>query len=218
MMSRPDRTGFPWLARFLVLFGGLGIAFALVVMPILVGMRFADRYEVTTGMDIWGPMISALLGLTTMTISGIFVFVTFRIDRGVQHQVRESVRDYVGGAMRDVISDEISKMKKALTGLLDETRSAVDGDLRSLQGDFRGKTDKLRGQIGSLTDAVNTRFSNVEAKLDTELSKVESRFGDSIAKFEERVQTRVLEARLDDIAGGSEGPGPSDGGTGGGKE
>ena len=40
-------------------------------------------------MNIWAPMLAVLIGLTTVTISGIFLFMTFRIDRGTKRVARD---------------------------------------------------------------------------------------------------------------------------------
>ena len=43
-------------------------------------------------MNVWGPMIAVLVGLTMMTVSGIFIFMTFRIDRGTKLEAREEAQ------------------------------------------------------------------------------------------------------------------------------
>lgn len=188
----------PWVAQFAVVLGALGLAFVLVLLPMLIGMEFSGRYELTSGMDIWGPMVSTLLGLTTMTVAGIFVFMTFRIDRGVRHEVREAVREYIGGAMKRAIAIEMSA-----------TRDRVKAEIEKAEEEFKKKTSELRTEVkneagkvsGAIADfAVRTSrgFSGLEASLNKRLSQIENNVGRSIDEMEGRLRTQVLEANLNE--------------------
>lgn len=86
--SRP----WPWGAQFVLVVLGLLLAGTLLVgLPILVASKFGATYGVSDA-NVWSPMIAALLGLTTMTITGIFLFMTLRIDRGTKNTARTMAR------------------------------------------------------------------------------------------------------------------------------
>ena len=68
------------LAMTALLFGGL----LMVGLPVLSASYLGKVSGDAGGVHVWAPMIATLLGLTTMTVAGIFLFMTFRIDRGVR--------------------------------------------------------------------------------------------------------------------------------------
>ena len=201
--SRPDR-GWPWQAKLIVVLSGLLVAIMLVVLPILIGTQLAQRSEVTTSMDIWGPYLSTLLGLTSMTVAGIFVFMTFRIDRGVKNEVHETVRDYVGVAMREVIAKEISNTSKVVSKSIDDAKRHYDEEVKSVQTKLDKETKQLKTQIDALATSANTGFSELGAALRERLSDIEKTAGDSFEKLRKDLRDRVIEAKpkeaIDDAA------------------
>lgn len=74
----------PWQAQFATLLFVLAIATFLIVLPVLAVRVLDTEYAFSSETDLWSTMIGILLGLTTMTVSGVFVFMTFRIERGAR--------------------------------------------------------------------------------------------------------------------------------------
>lgn len=190
----------PWVAQFAIVLVALGFAFVLVLLPILIGLGFSDRYEVTSSMDIWGPMVSTLLGLTSMTVAGIFVFMTFRIDRGVKHEVREEVREYIGKTMKQVIAKEMADTKKRLTTQIKSTESRFEEETKKLQSQVAKEvakvTEEVNERVGGLADEVKSGLAALGTKLNSRLSEIENNVGASIDEMEQKLRTEVLEANL----------------------
>ena len=55
----------PWVARFILFVLVLLLASFMIGLPVW----SVQRYGATTGIDLWGPVVATLLGLTTMMLN-----------------------------------------------------------------------------------------------------------------------------------------------------
>ena len=186
------------MAQFVVVLGALGLAFVLVLLPMLIAMRFGSQYDLTSGMDIWGPLVSTLLGLTTMTVAGIFVFVTFRIDRGVRHEVREGVREYIGGAMKRAIAIEMSATKEKVKAAVGKAEAEFKAEIGALKAEVKNAAGKVSGEIADFAGRASRGFLDLDARFSKRLAEIEDNVGSDIAEMERRLRTQVLEANLNE--------------------
>ena len=95
----------PWVARFILFVLILLLAAFMIGLPVW----SIQRYGATTEIDLWGPVLATLLGLTTMTVSGIFMFMTFRIDRGTKLKAEWTAKEIAEKTVREVIDKVVGK-------------------------------------------------------------------------------------------------------------
>ncbi len=82
--------------------------FLFVVLPIVfVTMLNPPLLPNETNVDMWGTLIAVLLGLTTMTVTAIFLFMTFRIDREVKEMTKLEAHKVAKKEVRRVVKDEV---------------------------------------------------------------------------------------------------------------
>ena len=97
-----NRTKWPWGAQLFLAVTALVTA---VTLLILIPMRVApDLAKETSGgasLD-FSAMTTVFVGLATMAISGIFLFMTFRIDRGTRRTAREVAEKAAGKAGKKI--------------------------------------------------------------------------------------------------------------------
>lgn len=63
----------------MILLGGVWIG-----IPLLSALKLVEPNLPSEGQVNYQPMMAVLIAMTTATIAGIFVFMTFRIDRGTR--------------------------------------------------------------------------------------------------------------------------------------
>ena len=87
------REKWPWGAQLFLTLAALLVLVGLIVFPPIYS---ATKMSVGSGssdaVQVWTPMLSVLIALTTVTISGIFLFMTFRIDRGTRRIARRQAK------------------------------------------------------------------------------------------------------------------------------
>lgn len=88
-----------WAKPVVVLAG-----FALwIVVPLVSALKLVD-HGVQSGAPVdYQPMMAVLIAMTTATIAGIFLFMTFRIDRGTRFRAEHSARDEVNKKTEDIV-------------------------------------------------------------------------------------------------------------------
>ena len=100
----------PWQAQFA--FAVLALLFLgvlLVGLPMLSALRFPSN---TSTMN-WGPPLTVLVTLTGALITGIFVFMTFRIDRGARFEARKEARKVAKKEAKIVATEATEAARKA---------------------------------------------------------------------------------------------------------
>ena len=110
----PQQTRWPWWGQFLLAVIALSIACVLLIwLP----MEMVAKARNDTG-NAFTTFIAVLVGLTTMTISGMFLFMTFRIDRGARLTAREEARSVAKEEAQKVATEGTKKFaKEAIKGI-----------------------------------------------------------------------------------------------------
>lgn len=104
-------TRWPWWGQFLLALAALGTACVLLIaIPTYIAPTHivpkTDGGEVgTTNLLPLTTLIVVFIGLTTMTISAMFLFMTFRIDRGT----KTTAQRVAGKVARKVAVDKMTK-------------------------------------------------------------------------------------------------------------
>ena len=160
------------LALTALAFGGL----LMVGMPLLLAGYLGKVTGDADGLHVWGPMIATLLGLTTMTVAGIFLFMTFRIDRGVKLKATEVARDEAKQAAIAFLADrDIQACLDRLLKRAEDAANDFDGSLRSKAERAESLVDGLRTQVEEtdveavVREAVEVHFS--PERVDAEIAE-----------------------------------------------
>ena len=148
-----DQTRWPWWGQLILAIVALATACGLlIVIPMyIVPKAIGDADGVSRS---FMAMITVLIGLTTMTISGMFIFMTFRIDRGAKTEAREVAEKEAGKvakkearkAVDDKVGAAVEEAEKEAVRLVGERVRAAgeeaEGEVNSMVQDARRKIDE----------------------------------------------------------------------------
>ena len=172
----------PWGAEFaLALCAMVLAALFLIGLPYVVTIAVdgANVPESPGAAKAWNAIVPSLLGLTTMTISGIFLFMTLRIDRGAKAEARDAAEDKV----KEIIE---SQVKTQLDKLLEEKMEAA--------------IKQIKDRATSSNSIIDVRFVAFDQRLKERFEDADTRIRERIADADERSSERVKAAdkRLSD--------------------
>lgn len=160
----------PWVARFVLFLSILLLAAFMMVLPVW----SVQRYGATSGIDLWGPVMATLVGLTTMTISGIFVFMTFRIDRGAKLTAARTAdriaREIVGNIVREVIGKRIAEARHTINKRLGEASKEME---------------KIKEEVTTTEKRIATAKKQLVERIETLEREMERQFADLKAGMED---------------------------------
>lgn len=168
----------PWGAEFaLALCGMVLVALFLIGLPYVVTIAVdgANGPESPGAAKAWSAIVPSLLGLTTMTISGIFLFMTLRIDRGARAEAREAAEKKV---------EEIIKSK-------------IGAQLNDLLAEARGKNDV---QVEEASQRIKVRADAFNRRMEDNFVAIDVRLGERFEDADERLRERiaVADVRIND--------------------
>ena len=169
--NRDDIRQWPWQAQFAALLFGLAIAAFLIVLPVLVVRVLDTQYAFSSETDLWAAMIAILLGLTTMTVTGVFVFMTFRIDRGARLAAQRTAEK----AMKNYVGDEL---KDGLKRQFDESRPKINRVYSEVQNDVSRFADDTKKKVSDVADEATRNVS----RFADEIKATMSQFADDSVK------------------------------------
>ena len=205
----------PWVARFVLFLLVLLLAAFMIGLPVW----SVQRYGATTGIDLWGPVVAMLLGLTTMTISGIFVFMTFRIDRGTKLRAewtaKEIAKKTVEEVVQKVMGQRIAEAQGAIKNEFDTAKRKVveiDDDLAraksDIDGHFQGAADTMR----TIADKVADAETEISGQFDALQETVKGKFAEVVEQMEKANIDELIRRHVEIHMSTRE---ENDGGTGG---
>ena len=114
-------------------------AFALAGMVIWVGAPLVAAWSLAArtvqagGAMDYQPILVVLVGMTTATITGIFVFMSFRIDRGTRFEAQKIAEKVVRESKIDLAiakDNAIEAVNCALQKIIDESERKVTCKVR----------------------------------------------------------------------------------------
>ncbi len=169
----PDFMQFVLMVPMLLLSG-----FFFIVLPMMVATKFGFSFNEVAGtkvdVEMWGTLIAVLLGLTTMTVTAIFLFMTFRIDR----EVKEITKLAAGEAASRVASRVASEV---ITGAQDKVKE-VEIKMEEVKDKVEVKANEVlaKAEEGlAKAKEVSAKAKEVSDKAKEELAKAE----EELAKF-----------------------------------
>lgn len=194
----------PWVARFVLFLAILLVVGFMMWLPVW----SVERYGATSGLDLWGPVMATLVGLTTMTISGIFVFMTFRIDRGTkltaQWTAQKVAKDTVAELVRKVIGEKIAKTRTTIeeglakaTEEMGEVKKGVTAAKARIDDQFAAASAEMKAmeeKIATAKQQVVKRFGTLETEVEKQFSDLKTGIEKSlhVANVEKLIEEAVL--------------------------
>jgi len=200
--NRKDEEKWPFWAQFTLALVALLFGLLLTVVLPLFGAIYVGRIGGdAVGPGIWAPLIATLLGLTTLTVSGIFVFMTFRIDRGTRLRATTVAEDTAREFLKN--DKEISELRSGVQKSAKvTTQFAVQ-----LRCELNKTKVKTEAHIESKLEEVNEHATDAEARIRSQIGDVERKANNFLAHCKSHVQSAVddrvtpqlVESILDDL-------------------
>ena len=188
--TREDIRPWPWPVQFATLLFVLAIATFLIVLPVLVVRVLDDEYAFSSETDLWAAMIGILLGLTTMTVSGVFVFMTFRIERGARLEAQDTAAKTAKETAKETMDNEkkavINEMNKKLKENFDNSRETMERLFSSVETDVSGLVDGMR----VVKDHVVQGQQNIQHEVSTLVEGME-KVQNQVAQGQQNIQHEV---------------------------
>jgi len=146
------------------------------------------------GVVDYQPILVVLVGMTTATITGVFVFMTFRIDRGTQQEAER------------VANETLEKMKNEVEADVKKMKESVNIDIKRMEESAYNELVKMINESNrSLGDTKRSRDLAID-KMNSEVNglplRVDKAIGEEIDKevtterIREQIADRVTEERL----------------------
>ena len=178
----------PWWGQFIL------AMFAMVLAALfLIGLPYAmtvaiENPEKLHAADVWTAMIPTLMGLTTMTISGIFVFMTFRIDRGARAEAQKTANKAVAEAVDKGIQLEVEKKMDEYLG------GRMQGADRQLESRMKGADRQLESRMKEVDRQLGNRMKEVDRQLEARSEAADKFMEMRLAAIDERLTERFEDA------------------------
>ena len=151
----------------MILLGGVWIG-----IPLMSAWKLGiDSAQAGVQLD-YEPMIATLVAMTTATIAGIFVFMTFRIDRGTRLKAERVAKEKVDEIVKKKFAEFDEESKKKVDGKLDELTSS-DAVKSAIQN--RIPEEKFRDYVQAVL------FANTNGELVAQYARERAKGMDRIA-------------------------------------
>ena len=182
--TKDSRGEWPWWAQFiLAMFAMLLVALFLIGLPYAMTVAIDSQKDLDAS-KVWTAMIPTLLGLTTMTISGIFVFMTFRIDRGARAEARKTADKIVTDTVeRKIQSEVVKEMDEQLANKLKE----VDRHLDSSKRETDSRKEEAKQQLAN-------RMKEAKQQLDSQVEEAKQQLANRMKEADRQLDNRMKEA------------------------
>ena len=166
--EREKDKPWPFLAQFTLAMTALLLAGLLMVgLPVLSVEYFAGNAGDMAGPEFLTIMVTTLVGLTTMTVAGIFLFMTLRIDRGVRHEVRWRTHK--------IATDEVNKLLNMEFGI----RTHIT-DFYQLLKDKKDSVEKYVKEVKNLTNNVKKAISSEAESAKSDINRIAEEEGEKL--------------------------------------
>ena len=202
--TRDDIRPWPWWAQFAALLFVLTIAAFLIVLPVLVVRVLDTEYAFSSETDLWAAMIAILLGLTTMTVSGVFVFMTFRIDRGARLEAKKEAEKEAKKALNkygkkfvddltNKLEDQFDFSKQKISDLYFSVKDDVSEVAEKTKKDVSEVAEKTKKDVSEVADTVKTDVSQLADTVKTDVSQLADRTVETVENQVKESDERIRE-------------------------
>lgn len=166
----------------MILLGGLWIG-----IPLLSALKVIELNFQSEGQVDYQPMMAVLIAMTTATITGVFVFMTFRIDRGTRLKAERVAKDRI----KKVVDEELARFAKTSDGRLNNFRKTSDAELVGFGRTARGKFAEFKrdsdDKLGEFDGASKKRLVAFDAASERKLGEFDENAKSKLVEFEEKL-------------------------------
>ena len=159
----------------------------LFVLALLVGLPFVGVFALNrwagaaSGVDFWGPIVAIMVSVTSMSVSGIFVFMSFRIDRGVRHETRETVREVLGKEMKLAFEEAGKQARKRF----EDAKRVSDDALRGIEAEVRRTDEHIRNQLTQMGAQIDDTKQSIGRQCEEAGKAIQDRFDKQTQNLDE---------------------------------
>ena len=172
---------------------GTLVVVAIAVVAAILEIAFGDLPN--GGMDGTGVNVDAtgwLFAMIALLISGVYVFTTFRIDRGVKSEARETALEFA----REIIPQLFEKeTQKFLNKHADKLKAKANEKLQSaeeqVERQVNASSEAAEKKIGA---AIEKAKANADKRVEEAAEQIEQTFREDITG---RLKSEVQEIALD---------------------
>lgn len=166
----------------MILLGGVWIG-----IPLLSAWKLGyDNAQAAVPMD-YEPMMALLIAMTTVTITGIFVFMTFRIDRGTRLKAERVAKEKVN----ELVEAELAEFAKTSEEELDEFCRASRDELSKFGTTARGKFAEFKkdsdDKLGEFEGASKKKLGEFDATSERKLGEFNENAKSKLVEFEKNL-------------------------------
>ena len=181
-LRRMGESKWPWWGQLILAIVALGTACSLlIVIPTHVASMHGEVGVVNRSLM---AMITVFVGLTTMTISGMFLFMTFRIDRGAKAEAGK------------IAEKEAKKVAKEVARKVAEDRVKDKIDFVRAQAETVEKIKVAGGEaVGLIGEAGNAEVAKIKETGSEAVGRVGEAGDAEVAKIEEAGGESTAEVR-----------------------
>ena len=199
-----------WSKPILALAAMILLGGAWIGVPLLSAWKLVENNAQATGFVDYRPMMTVLIAMTTATITGIFVFMTFRIDRGTRLKAERVAKDTADEVVKSKV-DQFDKTIKCKIYKFDKTTKCkfdkFDQDAKckvdQFDKDAKCKVDKTLHELTkqrAIEKAVRNRISEDEFRAYVQAVLLADANGRIVAEYAEKhakaMDTKTVEALL----------------------
>ena len=172
----------------MILLGGVWIG-----IPLLSALKFIEPNLQSEGQVNYQPMMAVLIAMSTATIAGIFVFMTFRIDRGTRLKAERVAKDKIN----EVVDTELAKFAKTSEEELDEFCRASRDELSKFGTTARGKFAKFKkdsdDKLGEFEGASKKKLGEFDGASKKQLGEFDATSERKLGEFDENAKSKLVE-------------------------
>lgn len=162
----------------------VGVVTVLIIvcwvgLPIWSATQFIRDGSTSTA-DAWTPLLSVFVALTTLTVSAIFLFMTFRIDRGVKFEAQSTAEKAIN-KIKTGVETHINKVKK---GAEDHIKRTITNAKKNVETHMNEVKKKAKDDMDrAITDAKND--------VEEDINKAIREAGKDAKEAKEKIMNRI---------------------------
>ena len=159
--------------------------------------NLAARTVQAGGVVDYQPILVVLLGMTTVTITGVFVFMTFRIDRGTKRKAKDVAKSSANKALMNIkkeAKDDLDTMNKDTKKDLNEMKEDVGEDLKEMKQDTAADLDAIKTKTSKILENMVLKSTQQNDSVRQATDSATLNFNNTLTKIAAESDRRIDEA------------------------
>ncbi len=157
----------------------------------------------------YGPMVSVYSAMTTVAITGIFLFMTLRIDRGTRLKAERVAKKTMTKVVDEIVAEETNEMNKIVAdgkARMDEIVAGGKEKMDNAVADGKGKMDEAMAQerekVNNFTQQMQGALTDFGSRSQETLESAGNRLREKYEKettpeaIREVIGSRITEEEL----------------------